>query len=107
DKPVEDISTIGKEGDVIDFKIVSIEPKEHRLGLSLKTNIGTEDKSGEAKTEEGEKTEEKTEIAADEVPKSEEVAEAPSEKKAPVEKKSEETEATPAEDPEETTETKE
>ncbi len=35
-KPVSDIATIGKPGDVLDFKIVSIEPKEHRLGLSIK-----------------------------------------------------------------------
>jgi len=35
-KPVKDIESIGKEGDVLTFKIVSIEPKEHRLGLSLK-----------------------------------------------------------------------
>jgi len=37
EKPVEDIRKLGKSGDVLDFKIVSIEPKEHRLGLSLKT----------------------------------------------------------------------
>jgi small subunit ribosomal protein S1 len=35
-KPVTDISTVGKIGDVLDFRIVSIEPKEHRLGLSIK-----------------------------------------------------------------------
>lgn len=35
-KPLEDVSVIGKEGDTLDFKIVSIEPKEHRLGLSIK-----------------------------------------------------------------------
>ena len=36
EKPVEDLHTIAKEGDVVDFKVVSIEPKEHRLGLSIK-----------------------------------------------------------------------
>ncbi|MBI2484936.1 S1 RNA-binding domain-containing protein [Candidatus Uhrbacteria bacterium] len=36
EKPVEDLHTIANEGDTIDFKVVSIEPKEHRLGLSLK-----------------------------------------------------------------------
>jgi small subunit ribosomal protein S1 len=36
DQPVEDVNTIAKSGDVVKFKIVSIEPKEHRLGLSLK-----------------------------------------------------------------------
>ena len=38
DKPVTDVTTIAKPGQRMSFKIVSIEPKEHRLGLSLKTN---------------------------------------------------------------------
>ncbi len=41
DKPVADVTTIGKPGQIMDFKIVSIEPKDHRLGLSLK-GIGGE-----------------------------------------------------------------
>ena len=36
EKPIKDISEIAQIGDVLDFKIVSIEPKNHRLGLSLK-----------------------------------------------------------------------
>lgn len=40
DKPVRDLSTIGKAGDVKTFTIVSIEPEKHRLGLSLKTSAG-------------------------------------------------------------------
>ncbi|HBR80217.1 MAG: RNA binding S1 domain protein [Candidatus Uhrbacteria bacterium GW2011_GWE2_45_35] len=36
DDPTIDINTLGKIGEEIEFKIVSIEPKEHRLGLSLK-----------------------------------------------------------------------
>lgn len=48
DKPVADISTIGKPGDRLSFKIVSIEPNEHRLGLSLKaTHEKTEEKKDE------------------------------------------------------------
>lgn len=35
-KPGLDIRTIGKEGERKSFRIVSIEPNEHRLGLSLK-----------------------------------------------------------------------
>jgi len=35
-KPIEDLSVLGKEGETREFKIVSIEPKEHRLGLSIK-----------------------------------------------------------------------
>jgi len=33
--PIKDISKIAKEGDILEFKIVSIEPEDHRLGLSL------------------------------------------------------------------------
>ncbi len=36
DTPVEDVSKIGKVNDRLKFKIVSIEPEEHRLGLSIK-----------------------------------------------------------------------
>jgi len=35
DKPVTDISTIGKPGDIMEFEIVSIDPGEHRLGLKV------------------------------------------------------------------------
>ena len=36
DKPVEDPGKIAKIGDTLKFRVVSIEPTEHRLGLSLK-----------------------------------------------------------------------
>ena len=36
EKPVADVTTIGKAGETLDFRVVSIEPKEHRLGLSIK-----------------------------------------------------------------------
>ncbi len=36
DKPVEDPMKIGKPGDTMRFRVVSVEPNEHRLGLSLK-----------------------------------------------------------------------
>lgn len=36
DKPVEDPTTLAKPGEVMKFRIVSVEPNEHRLGLSLK-----------------------------------------------------------------------
>ena len=35
-KPTIDVNTIAHEGDTMTFRIVSIEPHEHRLGLSLK-----------------------------------------------------------------------
>jgi len=37
DKPVHNVSEIAKVGDELDFIILSIEPKAHRLGLSLKS----------------------------------------------------------------------
>jgi len=36
DKPIANLSEIGKPGDVLKFKIISIDPQNHRLGLSLK-----------------------------------------------------------------------
>ena len=35
-KPINDVKEIASPGDNIDLKIISIEPNEHRLGLSLK-----------------------------------------------------------------------
>lgn len=35
-KPVQDVNDIAKSGDKVKFKILSIEPKDHRLGLSIK-----------------------------------------------------------------------
>lgn len=36
DNPVADVNQIAKEGERMKFKVVSIEPQEHRLGLSIK-----------------------------------------------------------------------
>jgi small subunit ribosomal protein S1 len=36
-RPIRDPLEVAKIGDTLDFKIVSIEPTDHRLGLSLKT----------------------------------------------------------------------
>ncbi len=65
-KPVEDPSTIAKPNDELDFRIVSIEPKDHRLGLSIKavknyTEPKAEEKTAETPAEEVK--EEKTEAA--------------------------------------------
>jgi len=71
-QPVKDITAIGKAGDEMEFYIISIEPKKHRLGLSLmepkvkketKTEEGKED-TKEKKIEEKktEKKEEKTKV---------------------------------------------
>jgi len=48
DKPVTDTKEIAKPGDVFDFKILTIEPSNHRLGLSLKrAKEVTQEKIGE------------------------------------------------------------
>ncbi len=58
DKPVNDVSEIAKPGDTKTFTIVSIEPEQHRLGLSLKR------KAGEVKAEEKEDKADKAEAPA-------------------------------------------
>jgi ribosomal protein S1 len=35
-KPVRDVNEVARVGDEFDFKIVSIDPENHRLGLSLR-----------------------------------------------------------------------
>lgn len=37
DKPIQDASQVAKEGEEKEFTVISIDPQEHRLGLSLKT----------------------------------------------------------------------
>jgi len=37
DTPMADVKTLANPGDILDFKVVSVEPQEHRLGLSLKS----------------------------------------------------------------------
>lgn len=36
EKPIKNMSEIAQAGDILEFKIVSVEPENHRLGLSLK-----------------------------------------------------------------------
>lgn len=58
-KPISDVSEIAKEGDELDFKILTIEPDNHRLGLSLKALTQAPKKESapaEAKEEENPKT---------------------------------------------------
>ena len=56
-KPVQNLTEIAKVGETLDFMIVSLEPEQHRLGLSLKA-MQEKDKPAE-KEEKEEKTEEK------------------------------------------------
>jgi small subunit ribosomal protein S1 len=79
-KPVDDPHQLAKPGDKVEFMVVSIEPEQHRLGLSLKA-LEDEPVADEAPKEEA--AEEKAEEApAEEEPKAEE---APSEEEAPAE----------------------
>ena len=64
DKPVNNINDVAKAGDKLDFYIVSMEPRNHRLGLSLskpETKKPAEEKPSEEKVKTEEATEEKTE----------------------------------------------
>jgi small subunit ribosomal protein S1 len=91
DSPVTDVHQIGKEGQTMKFKIVSVEPKDHRLGLSLKGMSG-ENKVVEAQTDaENDETVE-TDVTEDEVEKTEDVTS--TEETAPTEDKPIETETT-------------
>ncbi len=61
-RPIQNPLEVAKIGDVLDFKIISIEPNDHRLGLSLKSlKEKMPEKSAEAPGEKTTKTEEKDE----------------------------------------------
>lgn len=49
DKPGTDPNALGKVGEEMEFKVVSVEPKEHRLGLSLKATKESLEKTAEKK----------------------------------------------------------
>jgi small subunit ribosomal protein S1 len=58
-KPVQNLTDIAKVGDELDFMIVSLEPEQHRLGLSLKAMEDKDSKKEERTEEKEEKKEEK------------------------------------------------
>ncbi len=62
-KPVADITTIAKPGETIDFMIVSVDPDQHRLGLSLKAMDKSADDEEETKEEKTEKKAKKSKKA--------------------------------------------
>lgn len=88
DKPVKDLMEIAKPGDVMEFMIVSVEPEQHRLGLSLKAMKEGLPKEKDKKDEAAEedkaeaKAEAKKEKAEAEEPKAEEEAKAEAEPEA-------------------------
>lgn len=57
DKPITDPNEIAKAGDTLEFKIVSIEPQDHRLGLSIKAM--KESSSAKSSEDSGKKPEKK------------------------------------------------
>jgi len=58
-KPVDDPHKLAKAGDVLEFMVVSIEPEQHRLGLSLKALEDEPiEETGKATEEEEKKAEE-------------------------------------------------
>ncbi|MCX6744257.1 MAG: S1 RNA-binding domain-containing protein [Candidatus Parcubacteria bacterium] len=64
DKPITDVNELAKAGETIKFRIISIEPKDHRLGLSLKApkeKLIPEKVETEKKTKDENKKEEKAE----------------------------------------------
>lgn len=91
DKPVDHPSKIAKSGDVLKFKIVSIEPKEHRLGLSLRalTAKPKTEKTEEAPVEEVKPEAEAPAEAPVETPAEEPATEAPAEGSEPVKEQKE------------------
>jgi len=61
EKPIQSPSEVANIGDTLDFKIISIEPIDHRLGLSLRLDEKTPTPEEEMSKTEPEKTEEKVE----------------------------------------------
>jgi len=59
-KPIKDPKTVASIGEVRKFKIISLEPKEHRLGLSIKA-MESDSAPADSETKEETKTEAKTE----------------------------------------------
>jgi small subunit ribosomal protein S1 len=70
-KPIRDPLEVAKIGDTLDFKIVSIEPTDHRLGLSLKALKEKPKEKSTEKLAEEKPAEKPTEEAKTEVPKEE------------------------------------
>ncbi|MFC1598489.1 30S ribosomal protein S1 [Patescibacteria group bacterium] len=71
DKPITNLDDIAKPGDKMEFKIISIEPKSHRLGLSLKalkskTPAKEADKAKEDKAKKEDKKDDKKKDTKDE-----------------------------------------
>lgn len=64
DQNITDLKSFANIGDVLDFKILSIEPKDHRLGLSIKALTEKKAPAKKAEEKKEEKVEEKKEESA-------------------------------------------
>jgi len=64
EKPIDDIGTVAKIGDDMDFYIISIEPDNHRLGLSLKPPKKEKEPKDEAPADDADKKEDPAEDKA-------------------------------------------
>jgi len=71
DDQIKDPTEIAKPGDELEFKIISIEPKEHRLGLSLKEKSAVETDEKKVKKDKAEKKDVKKEKEEDKEEKTE------------------------------------
>jgi len=78
DRPISDIQEFAKPGDVLDFKILSIEPANHRLGLSIKA---LKEKKSESPAEDEEDEPQVPPATDDQVKKKEEKKESAKEEK--------------------------
>jgi small subunit ribosomal protein S1 len=82
DKPNVDVKEIAKPGDIVEFRIISIEPTDHRLGLSIRA-LKEKPKEVEAKessSASAEATKDKEKIKEEEPATAEEVEEKPKKK---------------------------
>ena len=96
-KKITNTEDFAKTGSTMSFKIVSIEPNEHRLGLSIKS---MDDKDGDSEAKE-----DKTAVVEDSKEKEPKVEEVTKEEEPKVEKVTEETTEEPEEPKEEETPT--
>ncbi len=76
-KPIDNLDEIAKPGDTLEFKIISIEPEEHRLGLSLKA---LKEKPKAEKKSENERDKEKEDKKSEKKKKKKEISEKKAEK---------------------------
>ena len=91
DKAVTNVEEIAKAGEEKEFYIVSMDPKNHRLGLGLKKPVAKKEKAEATDDKKEDKKEEKSEEKKEEVKEEKKEAIKEEEKEEKTEKKAEET----------------